>query len=280
VLSNIFVPIYFDFTNLFNKTYLQKKKRPEQILVSLTSFPLRISKIWIIVECMLRQSHPPDRIILWLAEEQFKNSGSLPKKLLKLQLRGLEIRFCKEDLRSHKKYYYAIKEYPKSILITIDDDFIYPTNLIKELIKAREIYPHSIICHRALKILYFKNEILPYSKWEYIYGSLGPSLSVFFTSGGGTLFPPNALYKDVLNKGLFTDKCLLADDVWLNVMSRLQKTNVIKIYSKYAEHIPLISSKDSALSTENVIRGLNDVQINDLKSFYLTKDFSDPFKEV
>ena len=34
----------------------------------------------------------------------------------------LEIIFVEEDLRSHKKYYYAFKEYQNDIIITIDDD--------------------------------------------------------------------------------------------------------------------------------------------------------------
>src|SRR5699024_12638905 len=66
--------------------------------------------------CLLRQTYPPDKIILWLAKEQFEGRNTLPNNLLDLEKRGLEIVFCDEDLRSHKKYYYAIKKFSKDIL--------------------------------------------------------------------------------------------------------------------------------------------------------------------
>ena len=47
------------------------------------------------------------------------------RNCLDQQKRGLTIRFC-EDLKAHKKYYYAFKEYPDDIVITVDDDVIYP----------------------------------------------------------------------------------------------------------------------------------------------------------
>mgnify|MGYP000808865909 FL=1 len=108
-----------------DKIGITVKKREQKIIVSLTSFPKRIDTLWITVETLLRQSMKPDEIILWLAEEQFNGIDSLPKALLEQQKRGLTIRFC-DDLRSHKKYYYTMQEYPRDIVILVDDDMFYP----------------------------------------------------------------------------------------------------------------------------------------------------------
>lgn len=85
----------------------------------------------------------PDEIILWLAEEQFNGIDSLPKALLEQQKRGLTIRFC-DDLRSHKKYYYTMQEYPRDIVILVDDDMFYPKDTIKKLWKLHKKYPNDI----------------------------------------------------------------------------------------------------------------------------------------
>src|SRR5690606_32307945 len=113
----------------------------------------------------------------------------LPKNLVKLQQRGLEIKIVGgTDLRSHKKYFYAMQEYKKSIIITVDDDFIYPLNLIEKLYQNHIRYPNNIIANRAISKTYVNNVLQSYIKWETIKGEKGPSKDIFFTSGGGTLF--------------------------------------------------------------------------------------------
>ena len=77
----------------------------------------------------------PDEIILWLAEEQFNGIDSLPKALLEQQKRGLTIRFC-DDLRSHKKYYYTMQEYPRDIVILVDDDIVLSKRYYKEIMET------------------------------------------------------------------------------------------------------------------------------------------------
>ncbi|MEO6851924.1 MAG: hypothetical protein ABI166_14880, partial [Mucilaginibacter sp.] len=95
----------------------------------------------------MHQTVLPDKIILWLSSDQFSGVLSLPKKLLKLQKRGLEVRFCQGDLRSHKKYFYALQEFPEDFIVTIDDDIIYPTDMLEQLINLSNIYPSCICCH-------------------------------------------------------------------------------------------------------------------------------------
>ena len=70
-----------------NKSYIRKKK----IIISMTSIPVRIDKVWIVVESLLRQTYKPDQIILWLAKDEFKDCP-LPSTLKAQQKRGLQIR--------------------------------------------------------------------------------------------------------------------------------------------------------------------------------------------
>ena len=113
----------------------------EEVIVSLTTFPARVDKVYLTIETIFQQDTLPNRIILWLANEQFpERRAHLPQRLLNMQQRGLEIRFC-EDIRSHKKYYYSMKDNPNSIIITVDDDVFYPKDTLTNLLTMHYQHP-------------------------------------------------------------------------------------------------------------------------------------------
>lgn len=267
IISNILIPLIYRFNR--SKYFLDfDNTRPQKYIVSLTSFPKRIGRVWIVIESILRQSHKPDKIILWLSKEQFKNFGSLPKALLNQQNRGLEIRYVDDDFKSHKKYYYTLIEFPNEYLITVDDDIIYPTTLIRKLVELNAIYPNSIVCHRALKIKVENSKVLPYSEWDQIKNFSGPNSSIFFTSGGGTLFPPRALHIEVLNNAIFMKYCFSADDVWLNIMARLNTTTIVKS-NYYSSLLPVFNFRNTNLHSINLGQRKNDDQLEIVRNYYL-----------
>ena len=146
-----------------SENILEKKKRKERIIVSLTSYPKRIGEVWITIETLLRQTVKPDMIILWLADTQFNGIESLPKKLIDLQKSGLTIRFCK-DLKSHKKYFYTMQEYPEDLIILVDDDMFYPYDMIEKLLKLHYEYPQDI-CTMTAQVIGDDITVVP-SKWK------------------------------------------------------------------------------------------------------------------
>ena len=88
--------------------------KEDTIIVSLTTYPARIKTVWMTIACLLNQDYKNMRVILWLSKEQFHDLSGLPSYLQKLQKKGLVIKFKEDDLRSHKKYYYAFSEYPQN----------------------------------------------------------------------------------------------------------------------------------------------------------------------
>ena len=54
-----------------NKT----EEREKQLIVTLTSFPERINEVHLCINTLLNQTLKPDKIILWLAEEEFPNKN-------------------------------------------------------------------------------------------------------------------------------------------------------------------------------------------------------------
>ncbi len=252
-------------------------KKQTDIIVSFTSFPARIDNVWLVVECMLRQVYQPKKIILWLSKEQFSSKDDLPKSLLERENSIFEIRFVDEDIRSHKKYYYVSKEYPDSLILLIDDDLYYPTDMIEDMCTAYVDHPMHVICRYGFKIKYDNNaNIQSYKQWKSINREYQCS-DFFFGSGGGVLFTPSYLYQDLTNQELFLHLAPIADDIWLNAMVRLAKLNCFKI--KFGQTLLPIKSEGSKLTlcSVNVGQNKNDEQIEKVSAYYMTKCGINPF---
>lgn len=265
--ANILLPLYYKLTANCKHYALQSAEaNGTKVIVSLTTFPARIGKVWLVVETMMRQSVKPDKIILWLSEEQFPTLDTLPKQLLSLRQRGLEIRLCPQDIRSHKKYYYTLKEYPEDIMITIDDDIFYHSKILENLLLKHKENPSAVVATHTHIIKFNDNtsQLLPYAQWE---RNVRTDSNLFLCSGGGTLFPPHSLYKDITNLRLALQLCPKADDVWLNAMAYLAHTNIIRS-SFWCIPLPILNRHNVNLSTTNIGLGENDKQINALKNYY------------
>lgn len=266
--ANFAIALYYSITRNDKNSYLTgSDKKSERLIVSLTTFPERISRVYLVIETILRQTHKPDMIVLYLSKEQFPGPNHLPAKLLKQQKKGLRICFCEGDLKSHKKYFYALQEYPLDFLITVDDDIFYPVNLIERLVDLNRDYPASVCCHRGCYINVENNQIAPYRNWKPLKGKMGPSSRVFQTSGGGTIYPPSSLHQDVLNDEIFKSICFQADDLWLNCMAYLKGTLTVKS-SYYSVCLPVLFFKNKKLNTFNVIADGNDKQFEMIRNYY------------
>lgn len=254
----------------YRKTENQKKginikPRDEKIIISLTSFPKRINTVWITVETLLRQTIKPDMIILWLAKSQFTKLEELPSNLLKLQERGLTIRFC-DDLKSHKKYYYTMKEFPNDLIILADDDMFYPKDTVKKLLDMHKKYPNDICCITGQVM---NTKLLP-SQWR------NPKLNentyhcdnIQIFTGSGSLFPPKSLDSNALNIDLIQELCLYADDLWLTYMAYKKGTKVSCLTPWRAFPITIYGTAQNSLWFINAEQGKNDLQWKNINEFF------------
>lgn len=245
----------------------------EGLIVSLTSFPQRMYEIHYTLYSLLTQTVKPAKVILWLGEEQFPNlEKDIPEKVLKLRENGLTIEWHK-NLRSYTKLVPSLKKYPNNIIITADDDIYYETDWLKKLLKSYEINKNSIICHRAHRVKFTKNGLAPYKKWpKKIKGGKASYLN-FLTGVGGVLYPPNSLYKDVLNEELFMELAPKADDVWFWAMAVLNKTRILVVKDWIRELTYVNPERERGLTNEITLfsfnkKGGNDLQIEKVLNHY------------
>lgn len=232
-----------------------------KLIASLTSFPGRINEIWVSIETILRQSIKPDKVVLWLAKDQFPGKV-LPESLTKLFDCGLEVHWCDEDLRSHKKYYYALQEFSNDVIILFDDDLYYPKQLIENVLDIHKLNPGCICATRVHKMTFGDKGLRSYREWNHNYNPKNNNCKdLFFTSGAGTLIPPGVMPESTFTKDVFKDICFLADDVWLNMNAIKAGVKVVSNGKYNKDEITLGKSQNEKLVSQNVLSGGNDTQI-------------------
>lgn len=238
------------------------------LILSLTSFPGRINSTYIVIETLLRQTLHPEKIILWLANSQFKSEETLPEKLIELKKRGLIIKFC-DDLGPHKKYYYAMKNYPSYTIITVDDDTFYPENLVENLVSLNNKYPNTVCCNLAHLITVNNGYVQPYENWgSDADGFSGPSDLLVPIGCGGVLYPPFSLNINVFDQSQISDLCPSADDLWLKSMASINGVMAVKTSPISIAYANIISTQRQRLSSVNADQKMNDFQLMKIMSHY------------
>lgn len=254
--------------------------RSKDITVSLTSYPGRISYVHSVIENIAAQTLKPKRVLLWLAKPQFPNGkDDLPQNLLDCVNRGeVEIRWCDEDLRSHKKYFYTMQEYPDDIVITVDDDLVYPSDMIFNLYQSYLAFPDCVSGMRVHVIgLDRKNKkIINYSSWmkQFDWEILTPSSQFFATTGAGCLFPPGSVDSHAFNKEKIFELCPFADDIWVNFMVLAKGVKTVCAVKNFG--LRYSAPQEDSLFIYNSANNKNEEQFNAVKD-WLEKDFGENY---
>ena len=252
--------IIYAIRNRISKHHRQLPDNEIKAIISLTSFPKRIRCLYMTIESLFEQTCPADKIILWLSEDEF-NKRKLPRTILRLQKRGLEVKWVSGNLKPYKKLYYSLKAYPDQLIITVDDDTFYPNFLIEGLLKTHQKFPKSVICYRSKKVSFDSNgNLLPYSQWNDDHDN-HPNPWSFPQGVGGVLYPPNALSKQTLDKDLFTTLSPTADDIWFKAMALINNTLTMKVTCQNIEFPKIIGSQSASLHKINNQQKQNDIQM-------------------
>lgn len=239
-----------------------------RVIVSLTTYSKRIDTVHLVVKSLLRQSVKPDKVILYLGQDVLENQ--IPEQLKELQKFGLEIVTGCEDLKPHKKYYFAMRQNPEDIVITVDDDIVYEKNLLRDLLRTHERHPRAVVCRRANIITRGEDgKLLPYDRWPNFHeAGEKERYDLLPTGAGGVLYPPHALDSMVFDVDALKKYCLNADDIWLRYMGAKLNTPVVycKPRMKYLAVLP--ETQKSGLYITNVAANRNDKYLRMMEEQY------------
>ena len=245
---------------------ISQRSGTPQVVVSLTSYLARFDSIYYCLKSLLLQTVKPDAIILWLdcpLEE-------VPSTILDFQLYGITIRCGVEDLKPHKKYYFAMQQYPDAVVVTVDDDVFYPPTLLESLLQKHQQYPDCVCARRVHKMTLDNNgRVRPYGQWLDKYKKeLLPSYLLVPTGVGGVLYPPHCLDQRVFDKQMLCDTCLMADDIWLKWMELLHGTKVVWVPNNILTPPCTEHSQETSLYLSNVHQNKNDGYIAAMQNLF------------
>lgn len=221
----------------------------KELVVSLTSFPGRIGTVHETVKSLLSQSLKPNRVVLWLAEEQFpKKERELPRRLLRLKHAGLEIRWC-HDLKSYKKLLPSLDAFPDAIIVTADDDLYFRRTWLKILYQAYLTDKRSIWAHRVTRFEISEGDYKTIRGGQVLWPV--PTYLHKLTGGAGALYPPGALFKDIHRTDKIFTLCPTNDDIWFWLMGALNGT-MVKIPDQKQVHLLYVGNTQNGFTLSSI----------------------------
>ena len=254
---------------------LRSSSNNPPIVVSLTSYPARFPTLHLCLKSLFNQTLQPDKIILYL--DKNVSFEQIPHKILKLQKKGLVIRNICEDIKPHKKYYYAMQEHPDSVIITADDDVIYTKDCVQSLFESYIKYPDCVSARRVHRITrHIDGSAAPYKHWQLeSREQREPSLDLLAIGVGGVLYPPHILLNQKLTFNIENIKkiCLNADDIWLKFTELSQGIRVRWVPNKTPHPYPIKNEmlKETGLRQDNLENNKNDCFIEKCQEFFNIK---------
>ena len=264
------LPMYLYYFAKKSYKPLNSEDRAHHIVVSLTSFPARFGTLHFAIKSILNQKLRPDVVLLCLAKNEAKDESELPSSVLELKKYGVRIFFADDNLKPHNKYYHAMKLYPDSLIVTVDDDNIYDKNLVSALYASYLKYPCAVSARRVHKIVRDKGDsVLPYNKWRYEYKKVTtPSFNLLATGVGGVLYPPRTLPPEAFDVARIRELCLNADDIWLKFMELKNNIPVVWVKGRKVHPLGVRKTQGITLQKANYHEKLNDAYINGLQDHY------------
>ena len=235
----------------------------KEVIVSMSSSPARIQNAALAIRRIYEQTKLPDKVILWLAVSDFPGKlKDLPGDILKLvSEKGLSVRWCEDDLKSHNKYFWVLKDNPDALIITVDDDILYHNRLIENLYLSYLLYPRAVSAARVCLLPVSQmGEIPPYDSWPIVNDAYVSRVSMqFFAIGRGGVLYPASLFTQAWNlfdQNTIQRTCLYEDDLWLKAMELVAEIPVA-VSEEYKEFHYTSDSQETALCRENWDNGMN-----------------------
>lgn len=127
----------------------------KKIIVSFTSWEKRIDNIPFVIEQMMKQTRRPDKIIVNLSEEEFKEKENLLSDIKEIEGKNdiFEINMVSgPNTKVWKKWIPIVDKYKNDLICAIDDDMKYPVDFIERLYNKWLENPYNPISGAKVKL--------------------------------------------------------------------------------------------------------------------------------
>lgn len=227
-----------------------------KVIVSLTSHTKeRLKNVpYFLYHSIFKHGYDYVKVVLTLWKDDIP---LMPEELKMMIENGLvELIEAEQDLKCNLKYFYCMKKYRDLPIITIDDDSVYPKQMIPDLLANSEKYPNTIIGRSGVLIdknkSYIHNVLVNVGvdrifRWNGIQDKILDNLNL--EGYGGILYPANILEVSdnmIPEMNEFTR----ADDIYLYIIEKRKNIDRIVPYYGYNK-LEVCTKGFDAISTKS-----------------------------
>lgn len=203
----------------------------KKYIVSFTSYGPRIEMACKMIYSLMLQTYKDFQIVMTLYKDDVQYIG--PKMQLLIDVGLVELIIADENLKSHLKYFYAMKRYWDRPIITVDDDRRYAPDTIEHLVSAHEQLANRnekiVICNWGMKINK-KNDRLMYPMTQWPQLRFGEISKLGVAEGfAGVLYPPKC-FNDLDSELPLIRSCLRDDDLVLKIIGIKNRITVYRTH--------------------------------------------------
>lgn len=247
-----------------------------------------------VVESLLEQEFEAAEvgITLYLSREPYLLDEGCPKptpQLESLADRHAD-RFVMQYVRNTGPYrkifpvledIYALPEadFIRSLVVTADDDTLYPPNWLRDLYSAY-LRHRCVVGYRGRSLVANEGRVAPYREWSNTV-SRNPSLRNVLTGKDGILYSPLHLHPRVRDVSVALRIAPRADDLWLKAHALLLGVPAHAIHDSLAHEFPSVVPDAQLVSLYRAYNrhGGNDEAVEAIDN-YLSRHFRSTFASL
>jgi len=190
-----------------------------RVIVSLSTVPDRINNLKPTIRSLLKQTRPPDEIVLAIPEFSVREQRPyvVPKYLSRLP--RVRVLHCAEDWGPATKFIGAIQDElaagrENSLIMVVDDDRLYPRDALETYLYYSEQLPNAALCFRGAAM----PSTLDWDDAKMIRASelREPRPVAVITGCGSYLIQPRFFDESLWNYSAAPQVAFDIDDIWIS----------------------------------------------------------------
>jgi Glycosyl transferase family 2 len=190
-----------------------------RVIASSSTISDRINNLRPTIRCLLRQTHPPDEIVVVIPDFSIREKRSyvVPKYLLRLP--RVRISHCTKDWGPATKFIPVICEelaagQGNTLIMVVDDDRVYPRDALETYLYYSKRLPEAALCFRGAAMplsMDWRNVIMVRAR-----ELRKPQLVAVMTGCGSYLIQPRFFHDSLWDYSNAPNGTFYMDDIWIS----------------------------------------------------------------
>src|SRR6266404_9659367 len=195
-----------------------KKSGDRRVIVSLSTVPERIGNLGPTIRSLLRQTRPPDEIVLAIPEFSIRERRpyAVPKHVSRWP--RLRVLHCRRDCGPATKFIPIVREElaagrGNTLIMVVDDNRVYPRDALETYLHYSEQLPEAALCFRGAAM----PRSLDWRNARMIYANelREPRRVAVITGCGSYLIQPGFFDKSLWDYSRAPRGAFYMDDIWI-----------------------------------------------------------------